>query len=169
MTTLGFVGLGVMGNPMCRNVATKHDGKVMAFDAAPHARDGLRDTHARVVSRIEEIWDRADAVFLSLPGGPQVESVCLGPEGLCGRSRKLRFVVDLSTTSVATARNVGDALNAVDVQFADAPVARTREAAQQERGDGNVPTPLLWGRVCEHVYVSLDELSMILARLGARR
>jgi hypothetical protein len=40
---------------------------------------------------------------------------------------------------------------------------------QKERGDRNVPTAMLWGRVCEHLYVSPKELSEILARLGARR
>jgi hypothetical protein len=41
--------------------------------------------------------------------------------------------------------------------------------AQQERGDRNVPTAMLWGRVCEHFYISPEELSQMLARLGARR
>jgi hypothetical protein len=40
---------------------------------------------------------------------------------------------------------------------------------QKERGDRNVPTPMLWGRVCEHFYISPEELSLMLARLGARR
>jgi hypothetical protein len=40
---------------------------------------------------------------------------------------------------------------------------------QKERGDRNVPTAMLWGRVCEHFYISPDELSKMLARLGARR
>ena len=39
--------------------------------------------------------------------------------------------------------------------------------AQQERGGRNVPTPMLWGRVCEHFYISPEELSGMLARLGA--
>ena len=38
---------------------------------------------------------------------------------------------------------------------------------QQERGDRNIPTALVWGRVCEHVYISPEELSSMLARLGA--
>src|SRR5687768_13196164 len=41
--------------------------------------------------------------------------------------------------------------------------------AQRERGDRNVPTAMLWGRVCEHFYISPEELSEMLARLGARR
>ena len=40
---------------------------------------------------------------------------------------------------------------------------------QQERGDRNVPTTLLWGRVCEHFYISPEALSEMLARLGARK
>ena len=39
---------------------------------------------------------------------------------------------------------------------------------QKERGDRNVPTAMLWGRVCEHFYISPEELSAMLARLGAR-
>jgi hypothetical protein len=40
---------------------------------------------------------------------------------------------------------------------------------QQERGGRNVPTAMLWGRVCEHFYISPEELSSILARLGAMK
>lgn len=40
---------------------------------------------------------------------------------------------------------------------------------QKEWGDRNVPTAMLWGRVCEHFYISPEELSELLARLGARR
>lgn len=41
--------------------------------------------------------------------------------------------------------------------------------AQMERGDRNVPTAMLWGRVCEYFYISPEEFSRMLARLGARR
>jgi len=40
---------------------------------------------------------------------------------------------------------------------------------QRERGGHNVPTPMLWGRVCEYFYISPEELSKMLARLGARK
>ena len=40
---------------------------------------------------------------------------------------------------------------------------------RRERGDRNVPTAMLWGRVCEHFYISPQDLSALLARLGARR
>jgi len=40
---------------------------------------------------------------------------------------------------------------------------------QKERGDRNVPTAMVWGRVCEHFYISTEELSDMLAKLGARK
>jgi len=48
-------------------------------------------------------------------------------------------------------------------------VLRVLQQTQQERGDRNVPTALLWGRVCEHFYIRPDELTAMLARLGARK
>ena len=43
------------------------------------------------------------------------------------------------------------------------------QETQKERGDHNVPTPMLWGRVCEYFYISPEELSKMLARLGAMK
>ena len=131
MTTIGFIGLGVMGGAMCRNIATGHAGKVVAFDLSPQAGEVLAGTDAEIVRNVEQVWGQADVVFLSLPGGPQVESVCLGPGGLVDQIDKPSTVVDLSTTSVATARKVAAVLEAHNIAFADAPVARTREAAQR--------------------------------------
>ncbi|HEX7061515.1 MAG TPA: hypothetical protein VF200_06060 [Woeseiaceae bacterium] len=47
-------------------------------------------------------------------------------------------------------------------------VLQVLREVQKERGERNVPTALVWGRVCEHFYISPDELSAMLARLGAR-
>lgn len=131
MTTIGFIGLGVMGSAMCRNVAAKHPGPVLAYDLSSEARGELADTKARLVSDVAEIWRDADIVLLSLPGGKQVEAVCRGPNGLLAANRKPGTVVDLSTTAVATARGLAEELAQNSVAFADAPVARTREAAQR--------------------------------------
>jgi hypothetical protein len=48
-------------------------------------------------------------------------------------------------------------------------VLKVLHETQRERGDMNVPTAMLWGRVCEYFYISPEELSSLLARLGARR
>ncbi|HYD64455.1 NAD(P)-dependent oxidoreductase [Azospirillum sp.] len=126
--TIGFIGLGVMGGPMCRNVARKHPGRLLAQDLSAEALAALADTRAEPAS-VDAIAAAADVVCLSLPGGPQVEAVCerLVAAGLRAGS----VVVDLSTTPVATARAVAARLAERGVDFADAPVARTREAAQR--------------------------------------
>lgn len=80
---------------------------------------------------LQDLAMQADVVFMSLPGSAQVESVCLGADGLTGTDRSPSIVVDLSTTAVATARRVGKRLAEQGVEFADAPVARTVDAAKR--------------------------------------
>ncbi|MDB6101418.1 MAG: NAD(P)-dependent oxidoreductase [Gammaproteobacteria bacterium] len=128
---IGFVGLGVMGGPMCRNVALKHNGDVVAFDMNPAAFAALDATKARRAQTLGEVAEQADIVFLSLPGSQQVEQVCLGSQGLASVSHLPSVIVDLSTTTVAVARGVAGRLSSKGIAFADAPVARTREAAQR--------------------------------------
>jgi 3-hydroxyisobutyrate dehydrogenase-like beta-hydroxyacid dehydrogenase len=128
---IGFVGLGVMGGAMCRNVALKHSSDVIAFDMNPAAFAALEGTKARRAQTLAEVAEQADIVLLSLPGGSQVEQVCLGPQGLASVSRPPAIIVDLSTTTVASARAVAQRLASKGIEFADAPVARTREAAQR--------------------------------------
>lgn len=133
MHTIGFIGLGVMGAPMCRNMTNKHAGKVVAHDLSPSAREKLAGTGAEFATSIAELMTVADIIFLSLPGHAQVEAVCLGPQGIAAQARRPAMVVDLSTTSVSCAREVALHLGEAGTAFVDAPVARTREAA--ERGE----------------------------------
>ena len=128
---IGFVGLGVMGGAMCRNMAHKHNGKVIAFDAFDAAFAAIEGSGATRAGSLADVAEQADVVFLSLPGGAQVEQVCLGDDGLTAGERKPQVIVDLSTTSVKSARTVAERLAVRGVAFADAPVARTREAAQR--------------------------------------
>jgi 3-hydroxyisobutyrate dehydrogenase-like beta-hydroxyacid dehydrogenase len=127
--TIGFIGLGVMGGPMCRNVARKHPTPVYAFDLNSATQSHVVEAGARPTRSIVEVATASDVIFLSLPGGNQVEEVCFGKDGLAGAGRRGSIVVDLSTTSVAEARAVGARLAAAGMEFADAPVARTRDAA----------------------------------------
>ncbi len=128
---IGFIGLGVMGGYMSRNMALKHTGEVIVHDIDPAAFKALEGTNARWVNSLSELASQVDVVFLSLPGGPQVEAVCLGAEGLLCGERRPSLIVDLSTTTRALARKVAQGLSEFGVAFADAPVARTREAAQR--------------------------------------
>jgi 3-hydroxyisobutyrate dehydrogenase-like beta-hydroxyacid dehydrogenase len=84
---LGFVGLGVMGGAMCRNMALKHAGEVLAFDTQDAAFEAVAETKARRVASLAELAAQADVVFLSLPAGPAVVAVCLGAQGLSSGAR----------------------------------------------------------------------------------
>jgi len=129
-TAIGFIGLGVMGGPMCRNVVKKHATKVQAFDLNAAALASVVNAGGQAAGSVAEVAQASDIVFLSLPGGKQVHEVCFGNGGIVGASRRGLIVVDLSTTSVADARATGTQLAASGIEFADAPVARTREAAE---------------------------------------
>jgi 3-hydroxyisobutyrate dehydrogenase-like beta-hydroxyacid dehydrogenase len=125
--TLGFIGLGVMGEPMCRNLATRSGLPVIATDlrAGPLAR--LASVAVDAATDLSEIAARADMIFLSLPGGDQLELVCGRLLELLGEGRT---VVDCSTAPVALTREMAAAFEARGVAYADAPVARTRAAAE---------------------------------------
>ena len=127
---LGFIGLGVMGSGMCANVVRKHGGpeggEVFAFDMNPEALAAQAANGAKPCGSVSEVAERAAVIFLSLPGGKQVASVC---DAIAAVAAPGAVVVDLSTTSVADARAVGASLAAKGLLFADAPVARARQAA----------------------------------------
>jgi 3-hydroxyisobutyrate dehydrogenase-like beta-hydroxyacid dehydrogenase len=114
---LGFIGLGVMGAPMCRNLAKKSGARILAYDVAP--------TEIECVHSISDVAG-AETIFLSLPGEPEVRAVCAE---LLARARPGQAIVDCSTVPVALAKALAQAFAAKGAEFADAPVARTRQAA----------------------------------------
>jgi len=130
-TVLGFVGLGVMGEPMCKNLAAKSGARVVAFDPRSAPLDALAPLGVERAASAAEVAARAEIVFVCLPGEPEVRAVCLGAGGVMGRLDAGRTLVDMSTVPVALARELGAAARARGVSFADAPVARTAQAARE--------------------------------------
>jgi 3-hydroxyisobutyrate dehydrogenase-like beta-hydroxyacid dehydrogenase len=112
--TLGFIGLGVMGAPMCRNLSEKSGRAVVSYDRATRPEGSIREV------------SRAEVIFLSLPGEAEVREVCAE---LLSRARPGQAIVDCSTAPVALAQELARAFAARGAGFADAPVARTRQAA----------------------------------------
>ena len=96
--TIGFIGLGVMGGRMCCNVVRKHPAPVLAFDLNPAAVADVAAVGARAANSIADVAAASDIVFLSLPGGKQVDEVCLGKDGITAKGERGTIVVDLSTT-----------------------------------------------------------------------
>jgi len=128
---IGFVGLGTMGEPMCRNLAAKCGEKVLAYDVDAALLQRLREHGVEAAASVRDIAERCNYVFLSLPGAPEVKAVCAGPGSLLLHAHAGTYIIDCSTTSVALARDLSSRFEARGVHFADAPVARTRAAAEQ--------------------------------------
>ena len=126
---LGFIGLGVMGAPMCRNLAAKSGQELRAFDSDLEALAQMDQSGVSPAESVRDVAEHTDIVFLSLPGGPHVHAVCLGAGSLLTHLKPGGLVVDLSTTPVNLARDLSARFSARGIQFADAPVARTRDAA----------------------------------------
>lgn len=126
---LGFIGLGTMGAPMCRNLAAKSGQEVRAYDSDLEALAQMDEPGVAPAESIRDVAEHADIIFLSLPGGPQVNAVCLGAGSLLTHLKPGGLVVDFSTTPVNLARDISARFLARGIQFADAPVARTRQAA----------------------------------------
>lgn len=123
---LAFIGLGAMGSGMCANVVRKHGGRVAVFDLNPDAVTAQVSGGACAAASVGEAVHEAEVIFLSLPGGRQVAAVCAE---IANNAQPGAVVVDLSTTAVADARKVAAILAEHDIAFADAPVARARQAA----------------------------------------
>lgn len=125
---IGFIGVGTMGEPMCRNLARRSGATVLAADRdeAPLKRlaaDGVK------AASLAEIAESCRTIFLSLPGGKEVEQVCLGDGGLVSKARLGWTIIDLSTAPPKLARRLYAEFEGKASAFADAPVARTRQAA----------------------------------------
>ena len=127
---IGFIGLGTMGEPICRNLASKCGKDVRAFDIRPEPLERLRELGVKPAASVREVAEHSDMVFLSLPGAKEVKDVCVGRASLLIHLRPGSYIIDLSTIPVSLARDLEARFAARGIHFIDAPVARTREAAE---------------------------------------
>ena len=132
MTTnsLGFIGLGVMGEPMCRNLARKTGRPVHAHDLDTAVLQRLAADGVQSAGSIAAVMKSADTVLLSLPSGEVVQQLAQQADGLLANARAGQIVIDLSTSPVDSTRALAKAFSDKGVTFIDAPVARTRAAAE---------------------------------------
>ena len=128
---IGFIGVGVMGEPICRHVASKSGKPVYAYDVASEPLERLAAHGVKVAASVREIAERCETVFLSLPGAVEVKQVCVGRASLLIHMRPSGYIIDLSTTPVGLARDLEGRFAARGIHFVDAPVARTRAAAEE--------------------------------------
>jgi 3-hydroxyisobutyrate dehydrogenase-like beta-hydroxyacid dehydrogenase len=125
--TIGFIGLGVMGEPMCRNLARKSGQRVLCHDLSAEPMQRLAGHGAQPCADVGELMKASDVVMLCLPSGKAVTELMAR---LLSHVRAGQIFVDLSTSGVDVARNAEEQLRARDARFIDTPIARTRQAAE---------------------------------------
>lgn len=122
----GFVGLGVMGEYMASNLLTRSGLPLNVFDLSRSQVEKLIAQGATPQQSVKCLSDASDIVFLSLPSIEQVEDVC---EQILTATNAPRFVCDMSTSDVTRTRSLAHRMSDFGIEFIDAPVARTRQAA----------------------------------------
>jgi 3-hydroxyisobutyrate dehydrogenase len=127
--SIGFIGLGVMGEPICRNLVKKSGARVTAFDVAAQPLQRLQADGATVARSVADVVAQGEIVFLCLPSAKHVRAVFEG-DGILKNMRRGQIVVDLGTSSVSQTRDFARQLQTKGAAWLDAPIARTRQAAQ---------------------------------------
>src|SRR3954470_9562888 len=127
---IGFIGVGVMGEPMCRNLKRKSGTRVIARDRDAVPLQRLAQDGVIIAASIQQAAESASVVFLSLPSGEAVDEVMHGQDGILSILRAGQIVVDTSTSPVDLTRALARECAERGAAFIDAPIARTRAAAE---------------------------------------
>ena len=122
MATVGFVGLGIMGRPMLRNLL-KAGHTVIAFGRTPAKLDAVVADGAQRGASNADVGARAPIVITMLPDGPEVEEVVLGANGVLAGAKSGSLVIDMSSISPLVSQKIAAACAAKGVDFIDAPVS----------------------------------------------
>jgi 3-hydroxyisobutyrate dehydrogenase-like beta-hydroxyacid dehydrogenase len=127
---IGFIGIGVMGEPMCRNLAEKSGRSVIAFDRERAPLERLKAAGVEPAESIRAVARACDMVFMALPSGKHIEEVCMSEDGLLAPAHAGQIIVDLGTSPVDLTRSLAAQFAQRNARYADAPIARTRQAAE---------------------------------------
>lgn len=119
---VGFIGLGVMGKPMAKNLI-KAGYELVVMDLNQSAVDELVQSGAETAKSYIDIAKQCKVIILMLPNSPEVRQVVLGEGGLIEGVEKGTTIIDMSSIAPMTSREVYEKLLPLGVNFLDAPVS----------------------------------------------
>ena len=130
---IGFIGIGMMGHGMAKNLLAKGFPLTFKVNQNRHNLADLLGAGATEAKTCAECAQASDIVFISVTGSPQVEQVVYGEDGLLASGRAGLMVVDTSTAEPASSSKVRHDLAARGIKLIDAPLARTPKEAEEGR------------------------------------
>ncbi len=119
---IGFVGLGIMGKPMARNLM-KAGYELTVYDLFPAPVEELAAEGASAASSPADVASKSAVTVVMVQDGPQSEAACLGEGGIVHGAAPGHLVVDMSSIAPGVSQKIGPALNEAGVKFLDAPVS----------------------------------------------
>ena len=121
MSTIGFIGLGIMGAPMAGHLIAA--GHTVYLNTRGNAPEALLSAGGKQCANASEVAQKADIVFLMLPDTPDVEAVLFGVGGVAAGLTAGKTVVDMSSISPTQTKAFAERINALGCDYMDAPVS----------------------------------------------
>ena len=128
--TVGFIGVGLMGHGMAKNIVTKGYPLVVLGHRNREPVEHLKTLGATEARTPRELAAQCDIVHLCVTGSPQVEANLRGPDGVIAGGRPGLVVIDCSTSNPVSTLALGDELRAAGMTLVDAPLSRTPVEAE---------------------------------------
>ena len=119
---IGFIGLGIMGKPMAKNLL-KAGYPLVGFDINPAPVKELAAVGAEVASSAKEVAQKTDVVITMLPNSPHVKAAVMGPNGVLEGAKPGMIIVDMSSIAPMAAKEVAAKAAEKGVEMLDAPVS----------------------------------------------
>ena len=126
---IGFIGTGIMGNHMARNLLEKGN-KVCVWNRSPEKAERLTQFGATLAATAVDAARNADFVVCMLSSGPVCDEILLGPAGVLATMKPGSTLIVMSSIPVETARNHAEAAKALGIGYIDAPVSGGEKGAQ---------------------------------------
>ncbi len=122
MKKIGFIGLGIMGRPMAKNLL-KAGYSLVVYDINPLGIEDLVKAGAQAAGSSKEVAEKAETLILMLPDSPEVKEAVLGKNGVIEGIRTGSLVIDMSSINPLVSREIAKALKSKGVEMLDAPVS----------------------------------------------
>ena len=129
--TVGFIGVGLMGHGMAKNIVTKGYPLVVLGHRKREPVEHLKSLGAREAGSARELALACDIVHLCVTGSPQVEALIRSPEGIAASGKAGLVVIDCSTSNPVSTLVLGEELLAAGMTLVDAPLSRTPKEAEE--------------------------------------